>query len=126
MKKILLILITICTAFASQAQTADTAVSVTLSYISPYVTSVTYTCVKTSGPASGTIGNPTLSTNSQGQQVATFTTKGLAVGNYVFTMTAKDNAGNVSQPKTQSVTVLMPTVNPPIINAGPDIIITGH
>lgn len=113
-------------AFASQAQTADTAVSVTLSYISPYVTSVTYTCVKTSGPASGTIGNPTLSTNSQGQQVATFTTKGLAVGNYVFTMTARDNAGNVSAPKTQSVSVLMPTINPPVINAGPDIIITGH
>ena len=126
MKKVFLILIMACAIVTTQAQTADTAVSVTLSYISPYVTSVTYTCVKTSGPASGTIGNPTLSTNSQGQQVATFTTKGLAVGNYVFTMTAKDNAGNMSAPKTQSVTVLMPTVNPPVINAGTDIIITGH
>ncbi len=126
MKKILLIMIMACVVYTSKSQTADTAVSVTLSYISPYVTSVTYTCVKTSGPASGTIGNPTLSTNSSGQQVATFTTKGLAVGNYVFTMTAKDNAGNMSAPKTQSVTVLMPTVNPPVINAGSDIIITGH
>lgn len=114
-----------CAVFASQAQTADTAVSATLSYLSPYVTSVTYQCVKSSGPTAGTIGNPSISTNLSGQQVVTFTTKGLAVGNYVFSMTAKDNAGNTSVPVTQKVTVLMPSINPPVMNAGPDIIVTG-
>jgi hypothetical protein len=125
MRKFLLIMILAFVAFSTKAQTADTSVYVTLTYLSPYVSSVTYTCVKTSGPASGTIGNPVLSTNSSGQQVATFSTKGLAVGTYVFTMTAKDNAGNVSAPVTQNVTVLMPTINPPVMKAGPDIIITG-
>lgn len=112
--------------FCTFAQTADTSVTATLTSVSPYVTSVTYQCTKTSGPAAGTIGNPVLSTNGSGQQVATFATKGLAVGTYVFTMIATDNFGNASIAKTQKVTVLMPTITPPVINAGSDIIITGH
>lgn len=126
MKKIILMLLGTGMFFCTFAQTADTSVTATLTSVSPYVTSVTYQCTKTSGPAAGTIGNPVLSTNGSGQQVATFATKGLAVGTYVFTMIATDNFGNASIAKTQKVTVLMPTITPPVINAGSDIIITGH
>ncbi len=113
MKKLLFLLLICGLSFASQAQTADTTLKVTLISKAPDVTSVTYQWTKVSGPTAGTISTP--------NQPITVV-KDLVVGDYVFQCVAKDNFGVTSAPSVWRIQVIR-NAEPPVISAGQDIIL---
>lgn len=113
MKKLLFLFLFASISFACFAQTADTTLRGTLVSKAPDATSVSYLWTKISGPSGGVITSPT----SLVTQVT-----GLPVGVHTFQLVATDNFGVKSAPSQTTITVVRQNI-PPVINAGPDIII---
>jgi hypothetical protein len=111
MKKLLFLLIICCLSFSSQAQTADTTLSVSVIKKPASATSITYQWTKVSGPSAGNIVTP--------YQPST-KINGFVEGSYVIQCVAKGSDGTVSNPSIWRITVVNGVL---IISAGQDIIL---